>query len=77
MKSEFRPGQQYLGRRIFEILPGAGEILKFIATRCGNPPGVDYEEAAVLDPICNAYKSLAQQSRFLPGQDVVVSVPVL
>ena len=29
-------------------------------------------EAAVLDPICNAYKSIAQQSKFLPGQDVVV-----
>lgn len=24
------------------------------------------------DPICNAYKSIAQQSKFLPGQDVVV-----
>ncbi len=45
---------------------------KFTAMRCGNPPGVDYEEAAVLDPICNAYKSIAQQSKFLPGQDVVV-----
>ena len=30
-------------------------------------PGVDYEEAAVLDPICNAYKSIAQQSKFLPA----------
>lgn len=36
------------------------------------PDGVDYEDAAVLDPICNAYKSIAQQSKFLPGQDVVV-----
>lgn len=33
------------------------------------PQGVDYEEAAVLDPICNAYKSIAQQSKFLrPGR---------
>lgn len=32
----------------------------------GNPGRVDYEEAAVLDPICNAYKSIAQQSKFLP-----------
>ena len=41
--------------------------------RCGEiPDGVDYEDAAVLDPICNAYKSIAQQSKFLPGQDVVV-----
>jgi len=36
------------------------------------PESVSYEEAAVLDPICNAYKSLAQQSHLLPGQDVVV-----
>ncbi|AEB07595.1 Alcohol dehydrogenase zinc-binding domain protein [Coriobacterium glomerans PW2] len=36
------------------------------------PEGVKYEEAAVLDPICNAYKALAQQSSFLPGSDVVV-----
>ncbi len=34
----------------------------------GIPDGVDYEDAAVLDPICNAYKSIAQQSKFLPGQ---------
>lgn len=36
------------------------------------PEGVEYEEAAVLDPICNAYKAVAQQSHLIPGQDVVV-----
>lgn len=36
------------------------------------PEGVKYEEAAVLDPIANAYKAVAQQSSLLPGQDVVV-----
>lgn len=36
------------------------------------PEEIKYEEAAVLDPICNAYKAIAQQSHFLPGQDVVV-----
>ena len=36
------------------------------------PEGIKYEEAAVLDPICNAYKAVAQQSSLLPGQDVVV-----
>ena len=36
------------------------------------PEGVKYEEAAVLDPICNAYKAVAQQSHLIPGQDVVV-----
>ncbi len=34
--------------------------------------GVKYEEAAVLDPICNAYKAVAQQSHLILGQDVVV-----
>lgn len=36
------------------------------------PESIKYEEAAVLDPICNAYKALAQQSSLLPGQNVVV-----
>lgn len=36
------------------------------------PEGVKYEEAAVLDPISNAYNAIAQQSSLLPGQDVVV-----
>ncbi len=50
-----------------------GEILKIHRHALWEiPQGVDYEEAAVLDPICNAYKSIAQQSKFLPGQDVVV-----
>lgn len=26
----------------------------------------------MLDPICNAYKAVAQQSHLIPGQDVVV-----
>ena len=50
-----------------------GEILKIHRHALWEiPDGVDYEDAAVLDPICNAYKSIAQQSKFLPGQDVVV-----
>ncbi len=36
------------------------------------PETVTYEEAALLDPICNAYKAVAQQSSLLPGQDVVI-----
>lgn len=36
------------------------------------PKNVSYEEAAVMDPISNSYKAIAQQSSFLPGQDVVV-----
>lgn len=36
------------------------------------PEGIDYEEAAVLDPICNAYKAIAQRSSLLPGENVVI-----
>lgn len=36
------------------------------------PDNVKYEEAAVLDPISNAYRAVAQQSHLLPGEDVVV-----
>lgn len=36
------------------------------------PEGVEYEEAALMDPICNSYKAVAQQAHLLPGQDVVV-----
>lgn len=36
------------------------------------PENLSYEEVAVMDPICNAYKAVAQRSSLLPGQDVVV-----
>lgn len=50
-----------------------GEILKLHPHAIWEiPEGVKYEEAAVLDPICNSYKAVAQQSSLLPGQDVVV-----
>lgn len=50
-----------------------GEILKIHRHAIWEiPEGIDYEEAAVLDPICNAYKAIAQRSSFLPGQNVVV-----
>ena len=29
------------------------------------PEGLEYEEAAVMDPICNAYKAIAQRSGLL------------
>lgn len=50
-----------------------GEILKIHKHAIWEiPEGINYEEAAVLDPICNAYKAIAQRSSFLPGQNVVV-----
>ena len=36
------------------------------------PESVEYEEAACLDPICNAYKAVVQESSLMPGQDVVI-----
>ncbi len=36
------------------------------------PEGLEYEEAAVMDPICNAYKAIAQRSGLLPGENVVI-----
>lgn len=36
------------------------------------PDHVSYEEAALLDPACNAYKAVVQESHILPGDDVAV-----
>ncbi|MEY8351962.1 zinc-binding dehydrogenase [Lachnospiraceae bacterium 54-53] len=50
-----------------------GEILKIHKRAVWEiPPEIDYEEAAVLDPVCNAYKAIAQRSGFLPGENAVI-----
>lgn len=36
------------------------------------PGNVSFEEAALLDPISNAYMALAQRSQLLPGDNVVI-----
>lgn len=36
------------------------------------PESMSFEEAAILDPCCNAYMAIVQESRFLPGQDLAV-----
>jgi threonine dehydrogenase-like Zn-dependent dehydrogenase len=36
------------------------------------PENVSFEDAACLDPICNAYKAVVQESSLMPGQDVVI-----
>ena len=36
------------------------------------PDNVSYDEASCLDPICNAYKAVVQESSLMPGQDVVI-----
>lgn len=36
------------------------------------PKTVSFEEASLLDPLCNAYKAVVEESHLMPGQDVVV-----
>lgn len=36
------------------------------------PDNVKYEEAAMMDPLCNGYKAVIQEGGLLPGQNVVV-----
>lgn len=36
------------------------------------PDNVSYEAAAMMDPLCNGYKSVIQEGGLLPGQNVVV-----
>lgn len=50
-----------------------GEILRIHPQALWEiPENVSYEEAAVLDPISNAYKALAEESNLLPGENVVI-----
>ena len=51
-----------------------GEILKNPQTcESGRFQKVlNMKKQQLLDPICNAYKAVAQQSHLIPGQDVVV-----
>lgn len=37
------------------------------------PDNVSYEEAAILDPICNPYKAIVQEAHILPGEDIVIT----
>jgi 2-desacetyl-2-hydroxyethyl bacteriochlorophyllide A dehydrogenase len=36
------------------------------------PDNVSFEHAALLDPLCNAYKSIVQEGLFCPGENIVV-----
>ncbi len=50
-----------------------GEILRIHKRAIWEiPDNVSYEEAAILDPLCNAYKALAQRSSFLPGENILI-----
>lgn len=50
-----------------------GDILKRVPTCLFKiPDSISFEEAAILDPCCNAYKAVVQESTFLPGEDLAV-----
>lgn len=36
------------------------------------PDSVSFQEAAILDPVCNAYKAVVQESSILPGEHIAV-----
>jgi len=36
------------------------------------PDNISFQEAAILDPICNAYKAVVQESSIMPGEDIAV-----
>lgn len=36
------------------------------------PENVTFEEAAILDPCCNAYKAVIQEAHFLPGESIAI-----
>ena len=36
------------------------------------PDNMPFEHAAVMDPICNAYKAIVQEAKVLPGDNVVI-----
>jgi len=36
------------------------------------PEKISFDEAAIIDPCCNSYKAVVQESIFLPGDDIAV-----
>ena len=50
-----------------------GEILRIHPQAIWEiPDSISFEEAAVIEPLCTAYKAIAQQSNLLPGEDIVI-----
>jgi len=50
-----------------------GDTLKvFPGSLLMMPDNMSFEEAALLDPACNAYKAVIQEGGLMPGEDVVV-----
>jgi threonine dehydrogenase-like Zn-dependent dehydrogenase len=36
------------------------------------PDNMPFEHAAIMDPICNAYRAIVQEAKILPGENVVI-----
>lgn len=50
-----------------------GQVLKvFPNSLMRIPESISFEEAAILDPCCNAYMAINQESKFYPGDDIAV-----
>jgi threonine dehydrogenase-like Zn-dependent dehydrogenase len=50
-----------------------GETLKLFPNSLMRiPDNMTFEEAAILDPACNAYMAVVQEAKLMPGEDVVV-----
>lgn len=64
------------GRRLCKYVRIPGEILrihKWALLRV--PENVPFEYASIMDPICNAYKAVAQESGLRPGESAIVFGP--
>ncbi len=50
-----------------------GDVLKIFPNSLMEiPEGMTFEEAAILDPCCNAYMAIVQESKFIAGEYVAV-----
>jgi 2-desacetyl-2-hydroxyethyl bacteriochlorophyllide A dehydrogenase len=36
------------------------------------PEGISFEEAAILDPACNAYRAVVQEAKLVPGENIAI-----
>ncbi|WP_103062437.1 zinc-binding dehydrogenase [Actinomyces qiguomingii] len=55
----------------YTIIPG--EILRIHRHAIWElPDWLPYEQAAAIEPLCNSYKAVAEQTHLRPGQDVVI-----
>jgi len=59
------------GMAEYALIPG--QVLKtFPCCLWRIPDNVSFAHASILDPLCNAYKSIVQEAAFKPGENIVV-----